>query len=200
MVRERRPKHKLSRRAGRDLYGTGGESLQRRLHKPPGMHGQKPKRRESEYSKQLREKQKVKQMYGLHEAQFLRFFKRAQRTRGITGLSLLRLLERRLDNVVYRLGLARSRPQARQFVSHRLVKVDGKRMNIPSYLVKTGQLIEITESAQQIPDVQHLIENRPPVSGWLEKTENGGRVLREPEREEIDQDISEQMIVEFYSR
>jgi small subunit ribosomal protein S4 len=182
MVRERRPKHKLSRRAGKDLFGTGGESLQRRLNKPPGMHGQKPKRRESEYSKQLREKQKVKQMYGLHETQFLRFFKRAQRTRGITGLTLLRLLERRLDNVVYRLGLARSRPQARQFVTHRMIQIDGDKVNIPSYMVKPGQLIEITDGAKKIPDVQQLLENPPPIPGWLEKTESGGRVLREPER------------------
>jgi small subunit ribosomal protein S4 len=200
MARERRSKHKLSRRAGKDLFGTGGESLQRRINQPPGMHGKKPRRRESEYSKQLREKQKVKQMYGLHEGQFLRFFKRAQKTRGITGLTLLRLLERRLDNVVYRLGFARTRPQARQFVSHGLIRVDGKRVNIPSYLLNPGQQVELKGSAMEIPDVKDLIENEPPVPGWLEKKDGVGHVLREPERHEMDQDISEQMIVEFYSR
>jgi small subunit ribosomal protein S4 len=200
MVRDRRPKHKLSRRAGKDLFGTGGESLQRRLHKPPGMHGTKPGRRESEYSKQLREKQNLKQMYGLHEGQFLRFFKRAQQSRGITGLSLLRLLESRLDNIVYRLGFARSRPQARQFVTHGLVQVDGERVNIPSYLVKPGQVVELKNNAQEIPDVKQLLENPPPVPGWLLKKDTRGEVLRAPEREEMDQDINERMIVEFYSR
>jgi small subunit ribosomal protein S4 len=200
MVRDRRPKNKLSRRAGKDLFGTGGESLQRRLQTPPGMHGRKPHRRESEYSKQLREKQKVKQMYGLHEGQFIRFFKHAQRTRELTGLALLRLLERRLDNVVYRLGFARTRPQARQFVNHGLILVDGERINIPSYLVSPGQVIQLKESAQEIRDIKELTGNPPPVPGWLNKQDHRGEMLREPEREEIDQDINERMIVEFYSR
>jgi small subunit ribosomal protein S4 len=200
MVRERRPKHKLSRRAGIDLFGTGGESLQRRLQTLPGMHGRKPRRRESEYSKQLREKQKVKQMYGRHEGQFIRFFKRAQRSREMTGLSLLRLLERRLDNIVYRLGFARSRPQARQFVTHGLVLVNGTRINIPSYLVAPGEVIELKGSAREIPDVQNLMENPPPLPRWLSKQDGRGEMMREPEREEMDQDINERMIVEFYSR
>jgi small subunit ribosomal protein S4 len=200
MARDRTPKHKLSRREGRDLFGTGGESLQRRLQVPPGMHGRKHRRRQSEYSQQLREKQKVKRIYGVHEAQFIRFFQQALKTREITGLALLRLLERRLDNVVYRLGLARSRPQARQFVSHGLVQVDGERVNIPSYLVVPGQHITLKESAGKIPDVSELKENKPPIPGWLQPEDDGGRVLREPERHEIDEDIQEQRIVEFYSR
>lgn len=201
MVRDRSPKHKLSRREGKDLFGTGGPSLQRRLDQPPGLHGRKPGRhRESEYSRQLREKQKVKRMYGMHEAQFLRFFRLARRQRGVTGLTLLRLLERRLDNVVYRLGLARSRPQARQFVSHGLVRVDGKMVDIPSYLVKPGEEISMKDSALKIPDVIELREARPPVPGWLEPGDKGGVILREPNREEIDSDIEEQRIVEFYSR
>jgi small subunit ribosomal protein S4 len=201
MVRIRTPKHKLSRREGKDLFGTGGASLQRRLDQPPGMHGKKPgNRRESEFTKQLREKQKVKRMYGLHEGQFLRFFLMARKSRGITGLSLLRLLERRLDNVVYRLGLARTRPQARQFVSHGLVRVNGKRVNIPSYLVDPGMEIEMKESAQKIPDIVELRDSSIPVPGWLEVRGAGGVVLREPNREEIDADIEEQRIVEFYSR
>lgn len=201
MARDRTPKHKLSRREGRDLFGTGGESLQRRLQVPPGMHGRKqPRRRASEYSLQLREKQKVKRIYGVHESQFIRFFQQALKTREITGLALLRLLERRLDNVVFRLGLARTRPQARQFVSHGLIHVDGERVNIPSYLVVPGQLITLKESARKIPDVEELKESRPAVPGWLQLEDGGGRVLREPERHEIDDDIQEQRIVEFYSR
>jgi small subunit ribosomal protein S4 len=200
MARDRTPKHKLSRREGRDLFGTGGESLQRRLDVLPGMHGRKHRRRGSEYSLQLREKQKVKRIYGVHEAQFVRFFQQALKTREITGLALLRLLERRLDNVVYRLGLARTRPQARQFVSHGLVEVDGEKVNIPSYLVETGQIVSLKEGAQKIPDVTELKENKPTIPGWLQAEDGGGRVIREPERHEIDDDIQEQRIVEFYSR
>lgn len=200
MGRDRGPKHKLSRREGKDLFGTGGPSLERRLDQPPGMHGRKMRRRLSEYGRQLREKQKVKRMYGMREAQFRRFFTMAQRERGLTGQALLQLLERRLDNVVYRLGFARSRPQARQLVNHRHVLVDGERVDIPSYLVKPGQVIELKESAREIPDIQELLENPPLVPDWLERQDGVGRVLREPRREEIDQDINEQLIVEFYSR
>lgn len=200
MGRDRKPKHKLSRREGIDLFGTGGESLKRRLQQPPGMHGKRPNRRPTEYALQLREKQKVKRMYGMREAQFRRFFSIALRSRGITGLALLRLLERRLDNIVYRLGFARTRPQARQLVRHGHIKVDGQRIDIPSYLVKPGQVIEISETAKNIPDVSESIEERIYVPGWLEVRDGTGQVLREPEREEIDQHINEQAIVEFYSR
>lgn len=200
MGRDRRPKHKLSRREGKDLFGTGGASLERRLDKPPGMHGRRPGRRQSEYARQLREKQKVKRMYGLREAQFRRFFQQALRTKEQTGLALLRLLERRLDNVIYRLGFARTRPQARQFVTHGHVLVDGKRTNIPSYLVEPGQTVGVKDEVKQIPDVLDLLENPPPVPQWLERRDGSGQVLREPEREEVDRDINERLIVEFYSR
>jgi small subunit ribosomal protein S4 len=200
MGRDRKPKHKLSRREGKDLFGTGGPSLQRRLDQPPGMHGRRPTRKVSVYAEQLREKQKVKRMYGLREQQFRNLMETALKARGQTGLTLLTLLERRLDNVVYRLGLARTRPQARQFVNHGLVRVDGKRVDIPSYIVVPGQEIEMKESALEIPDVQELAEATSAVPGWLEKRNGGGVVLREPNREEIDPDIQEQRIVEFYSR
>jgi len=108
--------------------------------------------------------------------------------------------KRRLDNIVFRLGLARSRPQARQMVTHRHVVVDGKIVSIPSYLIDPGQEITLTETARQIPDVQEQIENPAPVPAWLERKDGGGRVLRDPMREEIDQDINERLIVEFYSR
>ena len=149
---------------------------------------------------QLREKQKVKRMYGLHERQFRRFMMMAQRTREPTGAAMLKLLERRLDNVVYRLGFARSRPQARQFVSHGLVQVDGRRVNIPSYILTPGQVVELKETVLKIPDVVDLAEQKPYVPEWLERRDGGGQVVREPRREEIDQDINERLIVEFYSR
>jgi small subunit ribosomal protein S4 len=195
------PKHKLSRREGKDLFGTGGASLERRLGTPPGGQAQSGfGRKPSDYARQLRAKQMVKRIYGMREKQFRRFFKMAERSRGMTGLSLLQLLERRLDNVVYRLGLARTRPQARQFVNHGHILVDGKRVNIPSYLVEPGQEIALHEGARQMPDVQDLAQSRPAVPAWLEAYDSAGRVVREPHREEIDADINEQLIVEFYSR
>ncbi|MFY9397545.1 MAG: 30S ribosomal protein S4 [Desulfomonilia bacterium] len=200
MARDRGPKHKKSRREGVDLYGTGGESLQRRLQQPPGMHGKKPRRRESEYSRHLREKQKVKRMYGLQEKQFLKFFEKARQTPGETGTEMLKLLERRLDNVVYRLGFARTRLQSRQFVSHGHVQVDQAKVDIPSFLVEPGQTITLDRLVLEMPDVQALMENPPPVPAWLLRRENGGEVVREPDRSEIDPDIDERLIVEFYSR
>lgn len=200
MGRDRKPKHKLSRREGVDLFGTGGDELQRRLQQPPGMHGRKPSRRPSEYSLHLREKQKVKRMYGLREKQFLELFKKAQKSRDETGAALLRQLELRLDNVVYRLGFARTRPQARQIVSHGHVTVDGKMIDIPSYSTQPGQAVMLNRSALDMPDVQDLMKNPGPALPWLERRDGGGQVLRVPERAEMDQDINEQLIVEFYSR
>ena len=201
MGRDRDSKHKRSRREGVDLYGTGGESLQRRINQPPGMHGTTQRRtRQSEYGRQLREKQKVKRIYGVRERQFQRFFNMAQRMPDLTGAALLKLLERRLDNVIYRLGYARSRPQARQFVNHGHVLVDGQKVDIPSFLVEPGQSITVRDDMLRIPDVQELGENPPAIPSWLERTGDGGRILDTPEREEIDQDINEQLIVEFYSR
>lgn len=203
MGRDRAPKHKRSRREGVDLFGTGGESLQKRLNQPPGQHGPGAayrNRRRSEFALQLREKQKVKRMYGMRESQFQRFFRQALRSREQTGAALLKLLERRLDNVVYRLGFARTRAQARQFVTHRHIRVDGDIVNIPSFLVSPGQEVKVEPDLLQIPDVQEQREANLPAPGWLEPTQNGGRVLREPDRSEIDQDIQETLIVEFYSR
>jgi small subunit ribosomal protein S4 len=139
-------------------------------------------------------------MYGMRESQFQRFFRLALQQREITGLALLRLLERRLDNVVYRLGWARTRLQARQLVLHRHVLVDGHTVNIPSYLVKPGQVVQLTETARQIPDVVEMMESTQGVPGWLESQNGRGTILREPERNEMDADIAEQRIVEFYSR
>lgn len=199
MGRHTGPKNKLSRREGKDLFGTGGEALERRLGQPPGEHG-RSRRRQSVYARQLREKQMVKRMYGVREGQFRRFFDMARRSGEPTGVALLKLLERRLDNVVYRLGFARTRPQARQFVTHGHVSVDGRRVRVPSYLVKPGQVVMLGESARSIPDVAALGENPPAVPGWLEREDEQGYVLREPERREIDPDIDESLILAFYSR
>ncbi len=200
MGRDRKPKNKQSRREGKDLFGTGGPSLERRLEQPPGMHGRRPSRRTSVYADQLREKQKVKRIYGLREEQFRRLVSKANKSREPTGLALLKLLERRLDNVIFRLNLARTRPQARQFVTHGHIQVDGEAVNIPSYLVKPGQEVKMDPSGLQIPDVLELAEAKNPIPGWLEKRDGGGMIVREPERQEIDPDIQEQRIVEFYSR
>jgi small subunit ribosomal protein S4 len=164
------------------------------------MHGRTFRSRSTEYGRQLREKQKVKRIYGMREKQFQRFFSLASKSRELTGVALLKLLERRLDNIVYRLGFARTRPQARQLVSHGHVLVDGRRVNIPSYLVVPGQEVALSQDVRRIPDVHDLLANPPYVPGWLARQDGTGQVLREPERSEIDQDINEQLIIEFYSR
>ncbi|MGC9348333.1 MAG: 30S ribosomal protein S4 [Anaerolineae bacterium] len=200
------PKHKRSRREGVDLFGNGGESLHRRLDQPPGAHGREAKyrRRRSDYDHQLREKQKVKRIYGMRERQFRRFYGMAQKAPDLTGEALLALLERRLDNVVYRMGWARTRPQARQFVTHGHVLVDGKRVNIPSYLVKPGQTVALGDKARRIPDVQELLDAGTPAPAWMDRDGVEGRVLRDPDRNEItgtaESTVDEQLVVEFYSR
>ena len=197
----RGPKHKLSRREGKDLFGTGGASLERRLTQPPGMHGNKPRgQQQSEYARLLREKQKVKRMYGMREKQFQRFFSIASRSRGKTGEALLILLERRLDNVVYRMGFARTRLMSRQLVNHGHVLVDGNKVDIASYLVKPGQVVSLTEKAQKIEGIKEMLDSPLNVPGWIEPRPGGGRIVRDPERYEIDADINETAIVEFYSR
>jgi small subunit ribosomal protein S4 len=189
-----------------DLYGNGGEDLQRRLNQPPGDHGRQAqyRRRRSDYDRQLREKQKVKRIYGMRERQFRRFYRMAQKAKGLTGEALLALLEQRLDNVVYRMGWARTRPQARQFVTHGHVLVDGERVNIPSYLVKPGQRVALNAKARKIPDVQELLDVGSPAPAWMDRQGAEGRVLRDPARSEIvgtaESTVDEQLVVEFYSR
>lgn len=196
----RGPRNKLSRREGVDLFGNGGASLQRRLEKKPGQHTQRPPKQESEYSRQLREKQKVKRMYGMREAQFRKFFTIASNFKGVTGVELLKMLERRLDSVLFRLAFTRTRLQARQIVVHGQVLVDGRKVDRPSFLVKPGMTITLTEKARKIPSVQELIESNLPAPAWLERGNGSGRVLRDPDRSEIDAHINEIAIVEFYSR
>jgi small subunit ribosomal protein S4 len=194
----RKPKHKVSRRFGVDIYGTGGESLKRRLAKPPG--GAARRRRPSDYGLQLNEKQKAKAIYGVSEGQMRRYYAMAERQPGDTGENLLRLLERRLDNVVYRLGFARSRPMARQLVSHRHVLVNGRKVNIPSYLVRPGETVALSGVAAEIPTVQEELEANRPLPEWLEREATAGRVQRLPERPDVDLPINESLILAFYAR
>lgn len=199
MGAKREPRHKTSRRYGMDLFGTGGESLQRRLNVPPG--GNRPGvRRPTEYARQLREKQKVKDIYGVREAQFRRYVAEAQRSGEPLGRALLELLERRLDNVVYRLGLARTRLMARQMISHRHLQVNGETVTISSYLVSPGDRISLKEEAFAMPEVQEEMEARQPTVSWLRRDKGGGEVIDRPRRDEIDLEINESLIVAFYTR
>jgi small subunit ribosomal protein S4 len=199
---KREPRHKVSRRFGTDIYGTGGASLQRRLERRPGTRAGGRPRRRSEYGIQLQEKQKAKAFYGVAEKQFRRYFAEAERRPGNTGENLLTLLEQRLDNVVYRLGFARSRPMARQLVSHGHVLVDGKRVNIPSLPVQPGQTISLREDARRIPHVVAELESGRPVPAWLEREAQAGesRVNRLPQRNDVDLPIDERLIISFYAR
>ncbi len=173
--------------------------------KPPGMHGDNVMRRKvTEYGTQLREKQKLRRIYGVIEGQFRRYVDEAMRRRGVTGENLLQLLELRLDNVVYRLGLAASRAQARQLVGHRFFTVNGRRVNIPSYLVRQGDVIAVHESKNSTAVVR-AVREKVRTSGqpeWLQFDTNSltGEVLQVPERRQIDTQVQEQLIVEFYSR
>lgn len=170
----------------------------------PGQHGQKRKQKTSEYGLQLREKQKTKRMYGVSEKQFRNSFKKADRQQGITGENLLALLERRLDNVVFRLGLASSRKEARQLVNHDHFTINGKKANIPSMLIKVGDIIQVKENSANSPKFEEIkaaaAYKTPPE--WLSvDVENlSGRVVSLPTREQIDTAVSEQLIVELYSR
>jgi small subunit ribosomal protein S4 len=170
---------------------------------PPGQHGQ-ARAKHSDYALQLREKQKVKRMYGLLETQFHTYFYKAERQKGITGTNLLVVLERRLDNVVYRLGFANSRSQARQLVRHSHFLVNGKRVNIPSYLVGVGETVEVKEKSRELLPIRVAVEAaaRRGVPQWLEvdKENLKGTVKSFPAREDLTMPIQEQLIVEHYSK
>ena len=193
------PKDRLSRRENFDIFGVGAKLT--RLNVPPGVHGPKGTRGQSQYGKQLREKQKVKRLYGILEKQFRRYADEASKTRGNTGEALLVALERRLDNVVYRLGFTPTRPAARQLVSHRHVLVNGKKLNIPSYRLVIGDTVSIDSKGLAIPEVKKSFErNDIKLPAWLERKAAVGKMSKLPKREDIAEPISEQDIVEFYSR
>jgi small subunit ribosomal protein S4 len=203
---------KLCRREGEKLFLKGERcvspkcALERRPY-PPGLHGKQAqfrRRKASDYGLQLRAKQKAKRVYGVMERQFRRYFEEAERHRGLTGTNLLVLLESRLDSVVYRLGFAASRPQARQLVRHGHMAVNGRKVNIPSYLVEPGDVVEVRPSSRQkalFREIALDLEHRS-VPQWLSRDDETmvGHVLALPERADIDVALEEQLIVEYYSR
>ena len=205
MARYTGPKVKLSRRLGTNLFENekGRKAMERRPF-PPGQHGRTRRRSSgSEYLTQLQEKQKAKYIYGVLERQFRRTYEEAVRLTGPTGENLLRLLEQRLDNVIYRAGWASTRPQARQFVSHGLIQVNGKRVNIPSYRVRKGEVIVLAPKARNMIVIQHNLDTLDRnVVGWLEAGDGGKQVtVRDlPQRDHIDVPVREQLIVELYSK
>jgi small subunit ribosomal protein S4 len=199
MSRYTGPKNRLSRREGFDLFGKGNKL--RRSQVPPGQHGTKIRRRPSEYGQQLREKQKTRRIYGIIEKQFRGYFEKAKKVRGKTGEHLLRLLETRLDNVVYRLGFVPTRAMARQLVSHGHILVNGKVIDIPSYINTVGEVISLDTTASQIPQIKTRLENQEiSLPAWLKRSGPQGQIINLPKREDIDSPINEQLIVEFYSR
>ena len=202
---------KLCRREGEKLFLKGDRcyspkcSFERRSY-PPGLHGRQAqfRRKESDYRMQLRAKQKIRRVYGVFERQFRRYFHQAQHQKGLTGQNLLVILESRLDNVVYRLGLADSRAQARQFISHGHFDVNGRKTNVPSFLVNPGDRIQVREISKKKTLFKELAKSLDSsrVPDWLELDVNNlsGNVISMPSREHVDATLDEQLVVEFYSR
>jgi small subunit ribosomal protein S4 len=201
------PKAKLSRREGTDLFLKSARraiSDKAKFDSKPGQHGRTSGQRTSDYGLQLREKQKVKRMYGVLERQFRRYFEEASRIRGNTGSNLLGLLESRLDNVVYRMGFGSTRAEARQLVSHKAIEVNGKPVNIASYMVKTGDVVSVREKSKKQVRIQEALQLATQVGmpAWVEvnvdKVE--GVFKKSPDRDEFASDVNESLIVELYSR
>lgn len=201
MARYTGPKSKIARKFGEPIFGED-KVLQRRNY-PPGQHGQNRRRKSSEYGTQLREKQKVKYTYGVLERQFRNLFDKASRMKGITGEILIQLLESRLDNVVYRLGIAPTRAAARQIVLHRHIVVNGKVVNIPSYQVQPGDIVGVRERAKSLEVIQDNLagfnHSKYPWIEWDEPSKSG-KFLHVPAREDVPENIREQLIVELYSK
>lgn len=196
------PRTKIARKFGDPIYGP--DKYFERKNYPPGEHGANRKRKkQSEYGLQLSEKQKAKYTYGVLERQFRGMFKKAQRSKGVTGVELLRMLESRLDNVVYRMGIAPTRAAARQLVGHKHITVNGKVVNIPSFSVKQGDIISVREKSKSLEVISNSLGtnsvNRYPWLEWDNETLTG-KFISIPEREEIPENIKEQLIVELYSK
>lgn len=207
MARYTDSKCQLCRREGMKLFLKGDRCyspkcpIERRGAVPPGQHGPKLRVRLSEYGQQLREKQKAKRLYGVLERQFRRYFKKAIKTPEATGEVLLQLLESRLDNIVYRLGLVPSRSVARQLVSHGHVLVNDKKVNIASYQVRPGETIRLSDEGMKIPQVEKdWAERAKNVPKWLQRQGPVGKMIRLPKRDEVESGIDDKLIVEYYSR
>ena len=200
MARYTGPKSKISRKYGEPIFGDT-KALEKKPH-PPGQHGRGRRRKKSEYAIQLAEKQKAKYLYGILERQFRNLFSKASRKDGITGESLLQLLESRLDNVVYRLGIAPTRRSARQLVSHKHITVNGNLVNIPSFSVKEGDMVAVREKSKSLSSIAESISrqssNRYKWLEWDDKSLSG-KLIMYPDRESIPENINEQLIVELLS-
>ena len=201
MARYTGPRTRIARKFGEAIFGA--DKVLSKKNYPPGQHGNSRKRKTSEYGIQLREKQKAKYTYGVLERQFRNLFAKASRSKGITGEVLLQLLEGRLDNVVYRLGIAPTRAAARQLVSHRHITVDGNVVNIPSYSVKAGQVVGVREKSKSLEVIADSLSgfnhSKYPWFEWDEASKSG-KMLHLPERADIPENIKEQLIVELYSK
>ncbi len=200
MARYTGPKRKLSRREGVALFAKDAAYMERKGAVVPGAHGVRRTRRVSEYGIQLREKQKAKRTFGILERQFNKYYQMASKRRGNTGIAMMELLESRLDNVVYRLGFSPSRAGARQLVSHGHVVVDNKKVNIPSYQVKPNSTVAILTKMSDNIQVKKSLDSSETLPEWLERKATVGKVLRLPNRDEMEQNVNEQLIVEWYSR
>ena len=200
MARYRGPKQKIARRFKEPLFGPS-KSLERKPY-APGQHGRSRRSKESEYAVQLKEKQKAKYTYGLLEKQFRNLFKKAARKKGVTGENLLRFLEARLDNTVFRLGFAMTRRQARQFVTHNHVLVNDRVVNIPSYQLRAGDIVAIRPRSRSCVAIQEATKTNRRSFPWLEsdRKQLRGKFLDLPNREDIPENIREQLIVELYSK
>ncbi len=201
MARYRGPRSKVSRKFGEPILGYS-KALEKKNY-PPGIHGAMRKRKQSsEYAMQLKEKQKAKMTYGMLERQFARFYREAARKKGVSGENLMKMLESRLDNTVYRLGIAPTRRTARQLVSHKHITVNNRTVNIPSYLLKPGDVVGVKPSSRDLPIIRHSLEQDNPRMPWLawnsDKWE--GSFLAYPQRDQIPENIREQLIVELYSK
>lgn len=201
MARYRGPKSKIARKFREPIFGPD-RTLEKKNY-PPGQHGPNKRRgKQSEYSIQLMEKQKAKYTYGILEKQFANLFREASRTKGITGENLLKLCESRLDNVVYRLGMAPSRSAARQMVGHKHFKVNGIVVNIPSFIMKPGDEVEVRERSKSLEVINETLASRKENYDWLEWNSQTmkGKFVNAPERAQIPENIKEQLIVELYSK
>ncbi len=201
MARYIGPKSKIARKFGEAIFGP--DKVLSKKNYPPGQHGNNRRKKTSEYGIQLREKQKAKYTYGLLEKQFRRMYEKAQSNPGVTGVILLQLLESRLDNIVYRLGFAPTRAGARQLVSHKHITVDGKVVNIPSYQVRPGQVVAVREKDKSMQVIAESLNGfNHSKYPWIEWNESAlaGTYIHVPEREDIPENIKEQLIVELYSK
>lgn len=201
MARYTGPKTRIARKLGEPIFGA--DKVLSKKNYPPGQHGLNRRKKTSEYGVQLREKQKAKYTYGVLETQFRNLFAKAERIKGVTGEILLQLLESRLDNIVYRLGIAPSRAAARQLVLHKHIVVDGKVVNIPSYSVKPGQVVGVRERSKALEVIDNALAGfNHSKYAWIEWEQStlSGKYLHLPERADIPENIQEQLIVELYSK